>query len=189
MNRNEFLARLRKGLVGLTQAAADDIVADYEAHFDEGRAAGRSEQEVAGALGDPDRIARELKAEAGAKAWSQQPSASNAMGAIFGIIGLGAIDILILLPLVLPIFGTVIGFLLAGVGIFIAGGVVMVVGSFAGLPGGILAAILMGIGLMGLGVFMIGLMAILIKWMIDATIWYARLHYRVIKPALEPAKA
>ena len=65
----------------------------------------------------------------------------------------------------------------------------MVVGPFAGLPGGAFAAILMGVGLMGLGVFMIGLMAILIKWMIDATIWYARLHYRVIKPALEPAKA
>jgi len=62
MNRNEFLARLRKGLVGLAQAAADDIVADYEAHFDEGRAAGRSEQDVAAALGNPDRIARELKA-------------------------------------------------------------------------------------------------------------------------------
>ena len=23
-------------------------------------------------------------------------------------------------------------------------------------------------------------------WLIDATVWYARLHYRVVKPALEP---
>ena len=69
------------------------------------------------------------------------------------------------------------------------GGGVMVVGPFLGLPGGVLAAILMGIGLMGLGIFMVAAMAILTKWLIDATIWYARLHYRVVKPALEPAKA
>jgi len=55
-----------------------------------------------------------------------------------------------------------------------------------GLPGGALAAALLGVGLMGLGVFMVALMALLTKWLIDATIWYARLHYRVIKPALEP---
>lgn len=189
MNRAEFIARLRKGLVGLSPQAASDIIADYDIHFDDALAAGRTEEEVSAALGDPERLARELKAEAGAQAWSQQPTASNAMGAIFGIIGLGAIDILILLPLVLPVFGTVIAFLLGGVGVFIGGGVVMITGPFMGLPGGALAAVLMGIGLMGLGIFMVGLMAILTKWLIDATIWYARLHYRVIKPALEPASA
>ncbi|WP_292041187.1 MULTISPECIES: DUF1700 domain-containing protein [unclassified Brevundimonas] len=189
MNRAEFIARLRKGLIGLNAKAADDIVADYEAHFDDALAAGRTEEDVAAALGNPDRLARELKAEAGAQAWNQQPTASNAMGAVFGILGLGAIDILILLPLVLPVFGTVLTFLIGGVGVFIAGGGVMVVGPFLGLPGGVLAAILMGIGLMGLGIFMVAAMAILTKWLIDATIWYARLHYRVVKPALEPAKA
>ena len=189
MNRNEFLARLRRGLVGLTPAAANDIVADYETHFDDGAAAGRSEEDVAAALGNPDRLARELKAEAGAQAWAQQQTPSNALGAVLGILGLGAIDILILLPLVLPVFGAVLTFLLSGVGIFICGGAIMVLGPFAGLPGGVFAALLFGIGLMGLGVFMVAAMAILTKWLIDATIWYARLHYRVIKPALEPANA
>ena len=99
---------------------------------------------------------------------------------------IGAIDILILLPIALPIFGTVLSMLIGGVGVFVAGGFVMVAGSFMGLPGGALAAALLGVGLMGLGVFMVALMALLTKWLIDATIWYARLHYRVLKPALEP---
>ena len=51
MNRAEFLARLRRGLVGLPAAAANEIVADYEAHFADGAAAGRSEAEVAEAAG------------------------------------------------------------------------------------------------------------------------------------------
>ncbi len=189
MNKAEFLARLKRGLVGLPAAAADEIVADYESHFAEALEAGRTEEQVAEALGNPDRLARELKAEAGAKAWNQQPTASNAMGAIFGIIGLGALDILILLPLVLPVFGTVLSFLLAGFGVFIAGGSALVIGPFLGLPGGPLAAVLMGVGLMGLGIFMVAIMAVLTKWLIDATIWYARLHYRVLKPALEPTPA
>ncbi|OYX15019.1 MAG: hypothetical protein B7Z09_10645 [Brevundimonas diminuta] len=155
MNRAEFLARLRRGLVGLPAATANEIVADYEAHFADGAAAGRSEAEVAEALGDPDRLSRELKAEAGAQRWRQEPSASSAAGAVFGILGLGAIDILILLPIALPVFGTVL-------------------------------SLLLGVGLMGLGIFMVGTMALLTKWLIDATVWYARLHYRVIKPALEP---
>ena len=100
--------------------------------------------------------------------------------------GQTAQTILILLPIALPIFGTVLSMLIGGVGVFVAGGFVMVAGSFMGLPGGALAAALLGVGLMGLGIFMVALMALLTKWLIDATIWYARLHYRVLKPALEP---
>ncbi|MDP2764001.1 MAG: DUF1700 domain-containing protein, partial [Brevundimonas sp.] len=67
MTRAEFMGRLRRGLVGMPAAAADDITADYEIHFEDGAAAGRSEAAVAEALGDPDRLARELRAEAGAQ--------------------------------------------------------------------------------------------------------------------------
>ena len=189
MTRAEFMARLRQGLVGLPMAAAAEIAADYEAHFEDGVAAGRSEAEIAAALGDPGRLARELRAEAGARRWGQEQTASSAAGAIFAILGLGAIDILILLPIVLPVFGTLLAMLLTGVGVFIGGGFVLAVGPFVSAPGGAFAAILLGVGLMGLGLFMGGLFALLTKWLIDATIWYARLHYRVLKPALEPHSA
>ena len=186
MTRAEFLSRLKRGLLGLPTSAAAEIVADYEAHFDDGVAAGRTEAEVAAALGDPDRLARELKAEAAAGRWQQEKNPSAAVAAVFAVLGLGAIDILILLPIALPVFGTVLSLLLGGVGVFIGGGFVMVAGAFMGLPGGALAAALLGVGLMGLGIFMVGTMALLTKWLIDATVWYARLHYRVVKPALEP---
>ncbi len=189
MTRAEFMGRLKQGLVGLPMATAAEIAADYETHFEDGAAAGRSEAEIAAALGDPGRLARELRAEAGARRWGQEQTASSAAGAIFAILGLGAIDILILLPIVLPVFGTMLAMLLTGVGVFIAGGFVLAVGPFVGAPGGVLGAVLLGVGLMGLGMFMGGLFALLTKWLIDATIWYARLHYRVLKPALEPQPA
>ena len=69
MNRAEFLSRLRNGLAGLPGAQADEIIADYGGHFDEALAAGRSEEEVSAALGDPARLARELRAESGLRHW------------------------------------------------------------------------------------------------------------------------
>jgi uncharacterized membrane protein len=89
MTRAEFMGRLRRGLVGMPAAAAADIAADYEIHFEDGLAAGRSEAEVASALGDPDRLARELRAEAGAQRWHQEKNPSAAVAAIFAVLGLG----------------------------------------------------------------------------------------------------
>ncbi|HKU99815.1 MAG TPA: DUF1700 domain-containing protein, partial [Vineibacter sp.] len=69
MTRAAFLASLRSGLSGLPAADIDDILADYASHFDEGLAAGRSEDDVAAALGDARQLARELRAEAGLRRW------------------------------------------------------------------------------------------------------------------------
>ncbi|MFN9250560.1 MAG: DUF1700 domain-containing protein, partial [Brevundimonas sp.] len=97
MTRSDFMNRLRAGLAGLPAAAINDLAADYEAHFEDGVAAGRTEAEVAAALGDPARLARELRAEAGMKRWETEKNPSAAADAVFAVLGLGAIDILILL--------------------------------------------------------------------------------------------
>ncbi|MCW5761021.1 MAG: DUF1700 domain-containing protein, partial [Phenylobacterium sp.] len=72
MTRQAFMARLREGLRGLPSQAIADIVADYEAHFTDGEAAGRTEAEVAAALGDPDRLAREIRAESSLNRWRDE---------------------------------------------------------------------------------------------------------------------
>jgi len=186
MTRAEFIARLKNGLVGLPTAAANDIVADYEAHFQDGLTAGRTEAEVAQALGDPARLARELKAEAGIQRWRQEKNPSAAAAAVFAVLGLGAIDILILLPILMGVVGTLFGFFIAAIALFFAGGGIMVAGPFAGFPGGPLAAILMGLGLMAGAVFIGALTTIVTIWLVNGTLWFARLHYRLLKPALEP---
>ena len=186
MTRADFLARLKKGLVGMPVASAAEILSDYEAHFDDGVAAGRSESDVASALGDPERLARELKAEAGVKRWRQEQTPSAAAGAVFAVLGLGAIDLIILLPILMGVIGALFGCLIAIIALFVSGGVAMVAGPFAGFPGGALAAFLVGLGLMALSVACAALLAVVTKLLIDALVWFARLHYRLLKPALEP---
>jgi uncharacterized membrane protein len=186
MTRADFIARLKNGLVGLPTTTANDIIADYETHFADGAAAGRTEAEVASALGDPDRLARELKAEAGIQRWQQEKNPSAAASAVFAVLGLGAIDILILLPLLMGVVGTLFGFFIAAIVLFFAGGAVMVAGPFAGFPGGPFAAILMGLGLMAGAVFLGALLTVVTIWLVNGVVWFARLHYRLLKPALEP---
>lgn len=186
MTRDEFLRRLRRGLDGLAPEAVGDIMSDYEAHFDAAAAEGRSDAEVAEALGDPSRLARELRLEAGIRRWEEVRSPSSAWAAVIAFLGLGAIDILVLLPILVPAIGIIIGIYAALLGIFIAGGAAMIVGPFSGFPGGPVAALLCGLGLMAAAVAFTALLTIVAIWLVNGLLWFGRLHYRVIEPAIKP---
>jgi uncharacterized membrane protein len=185
MTRQAFMERLRKGLAELAPTSRAEILADYETHFADGEAAGRSEAEVIAALGDPDRLARELRAEAGLKRWEAGPTPSGAASAVSGLLGLGALDILIILPVLVSLGSTLFGFAVAALMVFLAGAVVFVAGPFTGIPGGPLAAVLLGVGLMTGGAAIGAILAIAIIGLINALVWYARLHFRLLRPALD----
>lgn len=186
MTRQAFIARLREGLRGLPPQTVADIVADYEAHFADGEAAGRTEAEVAAALGDPDRLARELRAESSLNRWREERSPSSAAAAVFAVLGLGAIDILILLPILMGVAGALFGIAIAVVAAFFAGAFVFAAGPFLDPPGGPLTAVLGGIGVMAGSASAGALLTIVCIGLMNALVWYGRLHYRLLKPALEP---
>jgi uncharacterized membrane protein len=186
MTRQAFMARLLEGLRGLPPTTQAEIISDYNNHFNEGAAAGRSEADVAAALGDPSRLARELRAEAGLKRWEVERSASAGASAVFAVLGLGAIDILILLPLLMGVASTIFGTGIAVLVLFFAGGVVFAAGPFTGVPGGPAAAILAGIGLMTGAASLGAVLSIVTIGLVNALVWYGRLHYRLLTPALEP---
>jgi uncharacterized membrane protein len=185
MTRQMFINRLRNGLSGLAPKTVDEIAADYESHFADGAAAGRSEAEVAEALGDPDRLSRELRAEAGLKRWEAERNPSAAASAVFAVLGLGAIDVLVLLPILLPIAGVLLAMLMISVALVTAGAIGMVAGPFWVLGAPVAAVILTGLGVMAFAVCLGSVTAIVTIGFMHALVWYARLHMRLLKPALE----
>jgi len=61
MSRALFIAKLEEGLAGLPQPEIDEIVSDYAHHFAEAAAAGQSDDDIVARLGDPARLAQELR--------------------------------------------------------------------------------------------------------------------------------
>jgi uncharacterized membrane protein len=187
MSKSEFLDRLRRALSGMAPHEIDDIVADYGTHFDEGVAAGRSEQDIAQALGDPERLARELRIEAGLRRWETQRTPGALAAAIAALGGMVALDLFILLPVlcVLAACGFVLGVVLfalalAGSGLLLSG----LVHSFT--FSGVIASVsrmLAGIGLLGASIGVTALLWLLLEGLTKLFARYARLHYRVLKPA------
>ncbi|MCC6144361.1 MAG: DUF1700 domain-containing protein [Candidatus Hydrogenedentes bacterium] len=182
MNRDLFLSELRGALRGLDPQEVDDIVADYGSHFAEAETAGRTEQDVVNALGDPRRLAKELRAESGLRHWQARRTPGTYVGAIFALCGLAAVDLIILLPLLCVL----------GLAAFVAGVVLfaLIFAGFAVLASPLWVAaitswtsavslVLAGAGLIaggiGAGAFLLlgmeGVLVLLSK--------YARLHYQL----------
>jgi uncharacterized membrane protein len=185
MNRAAFLRILRDGLAGLPAEDIDDILADYTAHFEEARASGRAEDEVASALGDPRRLARELRTEAGLRRWENHHSLRNSSAALLALSGLAVVDIILMLPLLLGVMLIllVIAFVMLVLGIV---GIGLLISVYKHSGDGHLVALILralgGIALLTTGagfgaLLMLGLNAA-VRWLGD----YARLHYRLLKP-------
>jgi len=180
MSRALFLSRLRQGLKGLSPDEIDDIVTDYEAHFSDAQADGRDEIDVAASLGDPLQLGSELAAETKLRRWEKRRSPRNFVQASFGLMGLLAFNLFILLPVLLALAACA---LVAAYVLYIVGstGLHLLGGLLSG-NGNVLVPSLVGVGLLA-GVIGIGsLLALLLGSGLGMLGRYVRLNYRLLKP-------
>jgi uncharacterized membrane protein len=189
MTRNEFLDTLRRRLTGLPQSEIDDVMADYATHFAEGMAAGRPEAEIAEALGDPLRLARELRAEVGLRRWEEERTPANFLAVLAGFLALIAVDFVFLLPLVagLMLFTFVAGIVLIALSV---AGVVLLAKLFSweGLfVFKSLTRTLYGVGLLGVGIGGGALLLMMVDCVVRLLGRYARLHYTLLDRAAPAA--
>jgi uncharacterized membrane protein len=185
MNKATFLRSLRDGLAGLPAPDIDEILADYSAYFDEGTASGRSEENVAAALGDPGRLVRELRAETGLRRWENHRTLRNSATVLMALGGLAAVDILLLLPL---LFAAVLTVLVLGLVMFVLGiigvGLLLSVFKLAAVApvSTIVLRVLAGIGLISASGGIAMLLFLALNGAVRKLGDFARLHYRLLKP-------
>jgi uncharacterized membrane protein len=152
-------------------------------------AAGRNETEIAAALGDPMRLARELRAEAGFRRWEEARTPANFFAVLFGFLALIAVDFVFLLPL---LGGLALFALLAGIALLALciAGLVLMMRLFQldhGLSLHYLSRILTGVGLLGLGIGGGALLALAIDYIVRLLGKFARLHYTLLTQADQAA--
>jgi len=183
--RETFLRRLRLELRGLPRATVDDILADYDGHFEAGLAAGRSEAEVVQRLGDPRRLGRELRAEAVMKRWEDERSFAAGLGVVVGVIGLAALDLFIVLPLLLALGSVLFAVVMTGLVMFAFGCACLPIGLLGMLPFlhlGAIRLILIALGFSGAGIGVIAACMLFCVGVLNLLTRYARAHYRLIAP-------
>nr|WP_028225332.1 DUF1700 domain-containing protein [Paraburkholderia ferrariae] len=113
MTQDAFIQQLRHELRSLPKHVVDEIVADYREYIGDALAAGRSEAEVIAALGDPVRLARELKAQATFRQWETRRSLGNLMRVFLSIAGLGLMQLLLLVPFMFYLLFLTLGYVVS----------------------------------------------------------------------------
>ena len=186
MNRSEFISTLRQGLAGLSAEEIDEIVSDYDAHFTDGVAAGRSEEAIASALGHPARLARELRAEAGLRRWEEKRSPGNFIAALIALVALVAVDLIFLLPVLFVVAVVLFALGVAVLAVVVAGIAVVASlfswGDFTSVTNAIARA-LTGVGLVAGGIGFGALLFLVLDALVRLLGRYARLHYQILNPS------
>jgi uncharacterized membrane protein len=98
MNQATYLATLRGALHGMPAADVADIVRDCERYFLDGAQDGRAEADIALALGDPRRMALELRATAHVAAFENKRTVANLLRLVPALTGLLSFNLVMALP-------------------------------------------------------------------------------------------
>jgi uncharacterized membrane protein len=80
--------------------------------------------------------------------------------------------------------GVLFGLSMAAIAGLFAGGAMFAAGPFADFPGGPAAAILGGLGVMSGATALGAVIALVGIGIVNGLVWYARLHYQLLRPAL-----
>ncbi|NLY46098.1 MAG: DUF1700 domain-containing protein [Tissierella sp.] len=186
MNKDDYLKQLRNNLYGLSQEEINDIVLDYEEHFQIGLSKGKSQEEISNELGSPRDIAKNyINQSSGAYREEIITVRHNDTAWKFVLlILLGLFNLVIVLGPYIGLVGILLGIFGLGVGLFFAGigilfGVPFVaIGSIGQLH--ILTAIGFCIGFIGLGILIVLLGVYLAKLLYRLTVKYIKWNIGII---------
>ena len=128
MDKKTFINELRQGLKGLPKEEINDIIADYEEHFAVGKKKKRTEAAIAKSLGKPKDLAKQLKASAAIKKAETEKGTSTFLRAMLATIGLGFLNLVIVLGPFIALVAVIISLFATGIAISIAG-LAVIIGS------------------------------------------------------------
>ena len=181
MKRQEFLRRLARGVRSLPGAERGAILADYERYFADGVAAGRQESEVAASLGNPARLAAELRLANDVNTWRVTGGMRPPWRATRSLLALSLVEGLLWLPAVMAVL-SLLALLAGGFVSLLYGVFTLLVESFDDPPGGVLAALLRGFALLAAGA---GLLLIANAGIYALASLFARYHPAHQSPSTE----
>lgn len=183
MNEKQFLMKLNNAIKGLPSDERQDILNDYEEHFSMGKEEGKTEEEIAAALGIPNKIAKELLAMYHLEKAETHVSTGNMLRAVWAGIGLGFLNLIIVLGPFIALIGVVLAGWVTGLAFIISPLLVPVnlliyPGTFE--PFDLFSTII----LCGLGLFIVIGMYYLTKVLTNVFVRYLKFNTSLVKGGL-----
>jgi len=121
MNKKSFMNQLKNQLKGLPKNEIDEILYDYDEHFQVALEKGESEEAIAATLGSPSIVAKQYRAEYTIRRAETSESAPNIIRAIFASIGLGLFNLIIVLAPFIVIIALLIAFFAIAIALTVGG--------------------------------------------------------------------
>jgi uncharacterized membrane protein len=200
MNKEDYLKKLTRLIKKLPKEDREDILLDYEEHFRIGIEKGRSEEEISKALGNPETVAKQIKAEYMVKKAENKPSAGSMIDAVVAVTGLGLFNLIFIAVPALAVAAVILTLVVAGLGVIFVGILTMlspllqvIFPQYVHLPVnsgilGILILVVGGIGLTVMGTFFVTIMTYVANRFYKAVIRHLKSNLGVIKERTEVFK-
>ena len=97
MNKKEFLSDLERHIRRLPKGEKEEILQDYEEYFSIGLEEGKTERQIVESLGSPKQLSKELRADFHIEKMEVTSSTRNMFRAVWAVIGLGFVNLVIVL--------------------------------------------------------------------------------------------
>jgi len=183
MTRNKFLKELENALGQLPAPERNDILEDFEEHFEIGFADGKTEDEIATSLGSPTQIAKEMIANHHLGTAGQHATPGNILRATWAVIGLSFFNLVIVLGPFIGLVGIMIGGWIAS-GAFVLSPLLLVL-SLLTNQGNSYFEFFVSIVLCGIGLLLGLVMYQLTKWLSSGFIRYLKFNMSLVKGGIK----
>ena len=178
MNKEQFLRELSGHLRKLPEEERQDILYDYEEHFQFGLEEGKTEVEIIKGLGSPKAIAKEMLALYRFDEMKKDPSASNITRAVMAAIGLSLLNFIIVLGPLVAVASFIFSLWIGGVASVVAPLLVVIkilTGTFLWLD------IFVSITFVGVGLLLCIVAYYCTKWFKNFCVGYVNWNLKMIK--------
>ncbi len=189
MSKKRFMNELKRNLRGLSKEDRDEIVEDYEEHFEVGKKKKRKESEIAKSLGNPKQIAKQAKVELLVSKAEEDKSAKNILRVVFATISLSFFNLVFVVGIFFALLSVIIALFATGFAVAVSGIVIIFSGVFYPTFSQFsfyfsispLAIIFAGIAVTALGILLLIGTLYIGKGFYVITIKYVKLNIKIIK--------
>ncbi|MBU9720897.1 MULTISPECIES: HAAS signaling domain-containing protein [Bacillaceae] len=186
MTRQQFLEELREVLSMLPNKEREEIMADFEEHFENGLEAGKREDEICEALGKPQQIGKELAASYHLERAETTVSPGNIFRAVWAIIGLGFFNLVIVLGPFIAVLGIIFAGWVTGLA-FTVSPVLLIFNYIISPDAFLLFEFFFSLILSGVGIFLSIAMYFVTRFIINGFIKYLSYNMRLVKGGFKNA--